>query len=66
MDIEQYIENEIEKYKSLKKVYEILMDADHPLHKKLTGLLNVDQVLQLTLYINEKKDEGIELLIPKN
>lgn len=65
--MEQFIKNEIEKYKSLKKVYEILMDADHPLHNDISKMLTLDQVLQLTLYINERKDEGMDLLAyPKN
>jgi len=65
--MEQYIKNEIERYKQIKKLLLIAMDGDHPLHKKIISELTVEDFIKMEKYVREREDEGMALLAyPKN
>lgn len=64
--MQKYIENEIQRYQQLSKLWEVLIDTDHPLNKQVKDSLSIQDIHNLAQYLAERRDEGIELLIPKN
>lgn len=60
--MEEYIKKEIQRYKELKKIWEIIIDTDHPLNKEVRSQLTLEDINNLAVWIKQREDEGIQLL----
>lgn len=59
---EKYLKKEIERYRNCKKLWEVIVDTDHPLNKKVRNELTIEQITRLANYIKQREDEGLNLL----